>query len=431
MAEKQDEQPKMPAEMMKKTTSIAEQAALRAQQMKFKQKLCAIQLSDNHSSAVAALKKPSQPPQVPARGDSVLTKKPPEIPPKRTGLKKVDGSVDSVDSASRTPPPLPQKPSSVQNSPLLGTKRPVPPTPQMLSKFDRPPANLPQTTMASTNPFSGSINSPQLNQRFNQNSINNNNAMQRNSVPISTASSSSASSKNGTPTPAKKPISPIDDFSSEDALRGIESGLRNMERAMQEQMNMRSLEVAAAAAAKNDKRNFNPIDFKRNIGGSATSLDDCGNNGASAQNLSVIESMRMALGKNLRSMERGFSMDQMRLDQMHLTNSMRALEANTGNGNTGQRPNMIENHMKSLDRSLPLELQYSRHTRSQSQQESVEQLRQIVPNQITSSNATSVSREDMRLRRRSSHDENQISQAQNNNPGKILCIINYQLNQSF
>lgn len=449
MAEKQGEKPKMPAEMMKKATSIAEQAALRAQQMKFKQKLCAVQLSDNHSSAVAALKKP-QPPQVPARGDSVLTKKPPEIPPKRTSLKKPDGSVDIVDSANKTPPPLPQKPSSVQNSPLLGTKRPVPPTPQMPCKFDRPPANLPQTaTNASTNPFSSQMNSPQLNQRFNQNSVNNhnnNNGMQvtsiaqRNSVSVSTASSSSASSKIGITTPAKKLISPIDDFSSEDALRGIESGLRNMERAMQEQMNMRSLEMAAAAAAaiaaqaaKNDKRNFNPIDFKRNIGGSVTSLDGSGNNGASAQNLSVIESMRMVLGKNLRSMERGFSMDQMRLDQMHLTNSMRALEANSGNGNTAQRPNMIENHMKSLDRSLPLELQYSRHTRSQSQQESVEKLRQNVPNQISSSNATGVSREDMRLRRRSSHDENQISQAQNNNAGinimyNIIIINN---NQSF
>lgn len=445
MAEKQGEKPKMPAEMMKKTTSIAEQAALRAQQMKFKQKLCAVQLSDNYSSAVAALKKP-QPPQVPARGDSVLTKKPPEIPPKRTGLKKLDGSVDCVDSPNKTPPPLPQKPSSAQNSPLLGgTKRPVPPTPQMPSKFDRPPANLPPTTIASTNPFCSPMNSPQLNQRFNQNNGNYNNgtqvtsiAQQRNSVPVSTASSSSASSKNCTPTPAKKPISPIDDFSSEDALRGIESGLRNMERAMQEQMNMRSLEVAAAAAAavaqaaKNDERNFNPIDFKRNIGGSATSLDGSANDGASAQNLSVIESMRMALGKNLRSMERGFSMDQMRLDQMHLTNSMRALEIKSGNGNTGQRPNMTENHMKSLDRSLPLELQYSRHTRSQSQQESVEQLRQNLPNQITGSNATGVSREDMRLRRRSSHDENQISQAQNNNAGKILCILSIITNnQSF
>lgn len=187
---------------------------------------------------------------------------------------------------------------------------------------------------------------------------------------------------------------------------------------MQEQMNIRSIEAAAAAAQKNDKRNqFNPMEFKRNIGGSVTSLDGT-NNGPLAQNMSVIESMRLALGKNMRSMERGFSMDQMRLDQMHLNNSMRNFEANTGNNlNTGSRP-FENNHMKSLDRNLPLELQYSRHHhRSQSQQEVVEQLRQNLVNPITSS-ATGISRDDIRLRRRSSHDENQMTQAQGGSSGE-------------
>lgn len=442
MAEK-EEKPPMPAEMLKTNQGIAAQAALRAQQIMFRQKLNSVSISgENTTSAAVALKKTAPPPQVPARGDSVLTKKPPEVPPKRNSLKK---PIDEADGGTPTkkPPPLPQKPASAQNSPLATPKhkdkpiRPVPPTPQMPSKFDRPPANLPPpippitATMASTNPFANLRNSPQLNQRPNQPSANNSPQLSnapRNIIASTTAttitaiqtstttSSSSASSKNTTPTPAKKPISPIEDFSSEDALRGIESGLRNMERAMQEQMNMRSIE--AAALAKNDNRNFNPMEFKRNIGGSATSLDGSGNNvvTATSQNMSVIESMRLALNKNMRSMERGFSMDQMRLDQTHLNNSMRNFEANSGVNANNAVPRPFENHMKSLDRNLPLELQYSRnHNRSHSQQEVVDQLRQNIPNPVTG-----LSRDDIRLRRRSSHDENQLTQAQtqNNNTGK-------------
>lgn len=425
MAEK-EEKPQMSSDVLKANQGIAAQAALKAQQIMFRHKLAAVAISGENSttSAAAALKK-SAPPAVPARGDSVLTKKPPEVPPKRNSLKK---PVDGEEGASKEPPPLPKKPGSAQNSPLATPKhkdkpiRPVPPTPQMANKFERPPASLPQPTIASTNPFANLRNSPQLNQRPNQPSANNSPQLSSAARSVTT-SSSSASSKNTTPTPAKKQISPIEDFSSEDALRGIESGLRNMERAMAEQMSIRSME--AAAQAKNDKRNFNPMEFKRNIGGSANSLDGSGNNVATAQNMSVIESMRMALNKNLRSMERGFSMDQMRLDQMQLNNSMRNFEANSNQSNGVQRP--FENHMKSLDRNLPLELQYSRHNRSQSQQDSVEQLRQNLVNAAggppisAAPNGTGLSRDDIRLRRRSSHDENQTqAQNNNNNPGKMV-----------
>lgn len=457
MAEK-EEKPQLSSEVLKANQGIAAQAALRAQQIMFRQKLNAVAISGDGSSttsAAAALKK-SAPPQVPVRGDSVLSKKPPEIPPKRNSLK----SIGDDTNASKQPPPLPQKPTnSAQNSPLPAPKlkdkpqigmRPVPPTPQMPAKFDRPPANLPPpppptngastaTVLPSTNPFANLRNSPQLNQ---SRSNNNSNASSASITPPSTATSS----KTATPKPVKKPsISPIEDFGAEDALRGIESGLRNMERAMAEQMNMRSIEAAATAAAiaaqANDKRAaFNAIDFKRSMGGSVTSLDGSGNNimtssttssssaSSSAQNMSVIESMRLALNKNMRSMERGFSMEQMRMDQMHLNNSMRNFEANgvngSGVGGGIQRP--FENHMKSLDRNLPLELQYSRHTRSHSQQETlVEQLRHHnLVNPIAAAAAAAhsagavgggLSRDDIRLRRRSSHDENQLAQAQAQN----------------
>ncbi|XP_055307857.1 dystrophin-like [Sitodiplosis mosellana] len=419
MAEKEDK-PKVSVEVMKANQGIAAQAALRAQQMMFRQKLNSVSISSESAttSAQTALLKKVTPPTVPARGDSVLTKKPPEIPPKRSSLKKpiIDGSEEL---ASKHPPPLPQKPNSAQNSPIAAPKlkekphalRPVPPTPQIPVKFDRPPANLPEATITSTNPFNNLRNSLQHIQRPNQQSGNT--LPQIMKAPQGTTVSTTSSSS--TTTTARQ-ISPIEDFSSEDALRGIESGLRNMERAMQEQMNkqmnIRSME--AAAQTQNEKRIFNPMEFKRHIGGSVNSLDGSGSTvpTTSTQNMSVIESMRLALNKNMRSMERGFSMDQMRLDQMHLNNSMRNFEANAGNANGGQKP--FENHMKSLDRNLPLELQYSRHNRSQSQQEMVDQMRQNMPNPLTG--PTTLSRDDIRLRRRSSHDENQMTQTQNNNP---------------
>lgn len=86
-----EEKPKMSAEMIKSNQEIAAQAALRAQQIMFRQKLNA--LNESHSASSSPKKAP--PPQVPARGDSTLTKKPPEIPPKRNSLKKPnDGEKD-------------------------------------------------------------------------------------------------------------------------------------------------------------------------------------------------------------------------------------------------------------------------------------------------------------------------------------------------
>lgn len=385
MAEK-EEKPKVCAEVVKANQGIAAQAALRAQQIMFRQKLNSVSISSESAttSAQKALLKKATPP-VPARGESTLTKKPPEIPPKRNSLKQTKDSCGQ--QLCKQPPPLPQKPNSPLTTPKLKEKplRPVPPTPQ-ISKIDRPPANLPQSTTASTNPFNSLRNSPQSNQQ------------NISTILISTNVSSNLDKNT---TMAKRQMSPIEDLSSEDALRGIESGLRNMERAMQEQMNIRSIESAPQIQNEKCITQFNPI----RIGGSIAPLNDGRNKleSASTQNMTVIESMRLALNRNMRSMERGFSMDQ-----------MRNLETNNDNANGGQRS--FENHMKSLDRNLPLELQYSRHNRSQSQQEIVDQIRHNIPNLLTG--AIILSREDIRLRRRSSHDENQMMQTQKNNTGK-------------
>lgn len=239
------------------------------------------------------------------------------------------------------------------------------------------------------------------------------------------------------PPKAKTIASPADDHSSEDALRGIESGLRNMERAMQEQMQARSFEQAQK---KFDAMSFNPMEFKNTMrsmgGGSISSLE------ATSQNPKSFENSRMGLNPNHRSMERGFSMDQMRLENLQASagpgnnpNIRSAIEEIKLKGLVAehqvQRPPPPENHMRSLDRSLPLELQYSRH-RAQEVSDFREQLRQQLGRQQqqqqqqsviqpvssqtgANSNSTSVSREDLRMRRRSSHDENQIAQGV---PGK-------------
>lgn len=273
--------------------------------------------------------------------------------------------------------------------------------PQVIQKPSNPPIALPKFGEKITNSPQFTIrgqNSPQLNQRPN--------------MPNSPLPSK----------PVPKSLSPSEDHSSEDALRGIESGLRNMERAMQEQMNLRSMEAAAASNHHNlENLNFRPIDFTKRTMGSITSLD------GSSQNMRTIENLRLGLNPNMRSMERGFSMDQMRLENLHHGNP-RIMESNPNIRSAIEEMKMkgiiehnvrpVEHHMRSLDRNLPLELQYSRH-RSQEIADFRDQFRQLSNsgqgNGVAAQPRQGLSREDLRIRRRSSHDENQISQGV---PGK-------------
>lgn len=438
-----NQKPEIAPEIPKITSELAAQAALRAKEM----------LSNK---AADASKKA---PEIPARANPDTHKVPPEIPPKRMSLKKAASEQSPSPAMGRAPPPLPQKPSSVQNSPQLVHKfkdKPLPNSPQQQSGLARPPGtpqmvhkapekpvgsplssvNAPQSqpqqqTLPAQKPSNSpqfgtrNINSPQLNFRSQPQSATN-------------------SPQIGTKKPTPKAISPTEDFGSEDALRGIESGLRNMERAMQEQMNLRSLE-AAAASQKPDNLNF---EFKsgniRSVG-SITSLD------GSSQNLKRMGPMEPQV---YRGLERNLSMDQMRLDNFTSGNMMRSMESNPNirttldeiklRGQASQEHSYPrEHHMRSLDRNLPLELQYSRH-RSQDYPASVlagdfiEQIRYQLatgggnmnppgagnpvflqgPNsgllhqqqQQQQRSSTGLSREDLRLRRRSSHDETQFSQ---------------------
>lgn len=427
MSSETNKVPEMSAEMLRNTQDIAAQAALRAQQMLRK-------VGGDSQRSITA-------PDVPARGD--VGHKAPEIPPKRQSLKKA--SQVAADHAQKPlqkpPPPLPQKPSSAQNSPQLMAKfsainnnnesvrnspqlsmRPLPSTPQMIQKFNKnAPASPQMMPKFDVEKIVSATNSPQFMTRNSHPAAPQ--LSQRNSIPNQ---HTAAASK------PMKPLSPADDFSSEDALRGIESGLRNMERAMQEQMNMRSIE--AANHPKLEQMQYNPMEFKsggiRTVG-SLTSLD-----GAS-QNIRNLDTVRLAMtAGNMRSMERGFSMDQMRLENLHhgggggggvggmncSQTNMRSMESNPNirsaieemkmKGIVDHNVRPVEHHMRSLDRSLPLELQYSRH-RSQEVLDYRDQLRQMqnaggmMPPNIRQGG---LSREDLRMRRRSSHDENQISQ---------------------
>lgn len=418
--------PEMTPEMLRKGSDLAAQAALRAQQIQRK-------------SAESKV-----PPEVPARGDG--GKAAPEIPPKRLNLKKNGPPEISPKPVPKQPPPLPQKPvqSAIQNSPQVLPKLTdnirnspqlvrAPPTPQMQAKFEKPMMAAPQVMQKFNDKPSNSPialpkfgekitnspqfiirnqNSPQLNQRSN---------ISNSPIPL-------------TNKVIPKPISPSEDHSSEDALRGIESGLRNMERAMQEQMNLRSIE-AASNHHNLENLNFRPMDFAKRAMGSITSLD------GSSQNMRAIENMRVGLNQNMRSMERGFSMDQMRLENLHHGNP-RIMESNPNIRSAIEEMKMkgivehnvrpVEHHMRSLDRNLPLELQYSRH-RSQEIADFRDQFRQLNNggNSAANSAANSIasqprpgglSREDLRIRRRSSHDENQISQGV---PGKTIGRSNF------
>lgn len=446
-----DKTPEINAEVLRNTSAIAAQAALRGQQM--------LRKSADQKA----------PPDVPARGGNEFGKVPPEIPPKRQSLKRMSLGDEPPNSSppliQRPPPPLPQKPlGSQQNSPLLLPKfgesprqspqlgmRGAPPTPQMSAKFEKFVPTSPQVPLKFNDKIApipqfamiSQSNSPQMSRVAGN--------------PMTHSPQLGVRPMMKVPPPAaKQAASPSEDLSSEDALRGIECGLRNMERAMQEQINMRSMEAAAAAAAashhqKLESMNFNPMEFKnmRGMGGgSITSLD------GSAQNMKALESMRMAgagssggiMSQNIRSMERGFSMDQMRLENLHhggigggtgIVNAgsvsglpnMRPMDSNPNIRSAIEEMKMkglvdhsnvrpVENHMRSLDRSLPLELQYSRH-RAQEVTDFRDQMRQQLGRQQQQV-SSGVSREDLRMRRRSSHDENQISQGV---PGNFLNLF--------
>lgn len=385
-------QAEVSSEILRATQDIAAQAALRAQERL--QKVREPPLPPQPGSDV---------PEIPARNSGVFQKAP-DIPPKKF-------------ASNNVPPPLPQKPQARNDNGIYA-----------------------QTTST------GVAASGQLNEK----------PRHLNYLP-QVPSRNMADKTSGTQVPPKngnsngqlemklkRLDSPTEDTSSVDALRGIESGIRNMERAMQEQLSMRSIEV--------DASRFNAPEFRaglRNIG-SLTSFE-----GLTPPQYMINNSNTNGPASRPIGLERGISMDQMRMDSQ-----LRSLESNPNirgaaeemiikpndvNGGGKARP--IEQHMRSLDRSLPLELQYSRnhHRQQQLQQQQLLLQQQLVTKVMNAPDPNRhmdmlnqfigrgplnpgvpgasgpmpnlAGRDDAKIRRRSSHDENQILQTTAAAPG--------------
>lgn len=378
MAQPESQGHELSFELLKNTQQIAEQAAMRAKEMAMRSKV----------------------PEIPMRGGNGEPQRAPEIPPKRLNLKKLidENGTNGDDSgkpipvpqrnqARKVPPPIPQKPSSATNSPRLQDKLTHPPPIQLhpQNMFHERVSQSPQLSAKNQN-IVNILNSPLFQQRANQYKLQQHQVQQQQSQMI-----------------RQQQMKPDEDFGSEDALRGIERGLKNMERAMQEQMTMRNMD-----GGKGGEMQFNPMEFKRSLGGgSINSLD--------GQNMRMMSGgMRLNFDGqqwNQRGIERNISMDQMRLEALQGTGPMKNIPMDFS-----QQPK--HNIYRSLDRTLPLELQFSRHR----QQQEFEFMRQNNQN-MTQRQPQALSREDVNLRRRSSHDETQFI-LQQQKPGNATSVDN-------
>ena len=115
MAQPETQGNELSFELLKNTQQIAEQAAIKAKEI--------------------AMRSSSKVPEIPLRG-GIEQQKAPEIPPKRLSMKKIADEQQNVLNGNDTkpipvpqrnqmhkvPPPIPQKPSSAQNSPRLNDK---------------------------------------------------------------------------------------------------------------------------------------------------------------------------------------------------------------------------------------------------------------------------------------------------------------------
>ncbi|XP_061395210.1 dystrophin-like, partial [Musca vetustissima] len=337
--------PKMSSEIPRLSSELAAQAAIRAQQILRKQSS-----QEEHPPPMgmgggggvkpplhlppkpAGSQPPPLPPQhnkpvpaIPARSSDRST--PPEIPPKRHSLKSLPDGFN-LPPPGRQPPPLPRKPASAQSSAQNSAQN----SPLSMAKFkDKPPVppEKPEPKRSS-NPFDipldKNVPSPA--------------PTRASDVKKSSTASSSASSSSR--------ISPTEDFGSEDALRGIESGLRNMERAMQEQMNLRSFEaqnnfdMQFKAALSSGNRHVSAVNIRAAAYERNLSLDENSVQNAAAAARQSIEEIKQLRAQAL---------------QNSSTNNLSQLEQSQQQA----MRSTIEHHMRSLDRNLPLELQYSRH----------------------------------------------------------------------
>uniref|UniRef100_A0AAG5DHD3 Uncharacterized protein n=2 Tax=Anopheles atroparvus TaxID=41427 RepID=A0AAG5DHD3_ANOAO len=231
------------------------------------------------------------------------------------------------------------------------------------------------------------------------------------------ARSNEASAKDPTimTKPTTKPAK-LEDYGSEDALRGIESGLRNVERAIKEQMSLRS------SVDVEEQNNIpHPMKFGRmelmnkhsGSMGSAISLDNPYEGPASSSGVvQAFKFDRFDHSQKTISMERGVSMEKLRYDAGG-NGGFTDLNTNGMDHGIHQRP--VEHQFRSLDRHLPLEMQYGSSQQRQRSQEMEFIKQQLLPVIARNKDSNSLNRQmglskdDLRSRRRSSHDESLFS----------------------
>ncbi|XP_052894793.1 dystrophin [Anopheles moucheti] len=346
----------------------------------------------------------AKPPEIPVRVGAGSVKAP-EIPPKNLtkrpttiGASNKDENIPSASMllsqrvAPNRAPPLPQKSSSIAQGSSNSTI--LPPAPHPIAPgvgIAASPATV--TTAAASSSSSASVSGAVANR-------------------TNDALGKERSSATKTTTKPTK----LEDYGSEDALRGIESGLRNVERAIKEQMSLRS-----SVEAEEQQSIAHPVKFGRlelmgkhsNSMGSATSLDNPFDGpGTTSGMLQGFKFDRFDQNPKQMGLERGVSMEKLRFDaggsgsfHDHTTNGMEH--------GIPQRP--MEHQFRSLDRHLPLELQYGSSQQRQRSQEMEFIKQQLLPVIARSKETNSLNRQmglskdDLRTRRRSSHDESLFS----------------------
>uniref|UniRef100_A0A182YMZ7 Protein detached n=1 Tax=Anopheles stephensi TaxID=30069 RepID=A0A182YMZ7_ANOST len=341
----------------------------------------------------------AKPPEIPVRVGAGSVKAP-EIPPKNLtkrpttiGASNKDENIPSAGMllsqrvAPNRAPPLPQKPANVVQGSVNSAI--VLPAPQpVIASAGNGASGVPVTTAAS------SVSSGAVPSR------------------MSDASGKERPSAPKTVKPAK-----LEDYGSEDALRGIESGLRNVERAIKEQMSLRS-----SVEAEEQQSISHPVKFGRldlmgkhsNSMGSATSLDNPFEGPTAASGMAQgFKFDRFDQNSKHIGLERGVSMEKLRYDSGG-TGSFHDHNTNGMEHGIPQRP--MEHQFRSLDRHLPLELQYGSSQQQRQRSQEMEFIKQqllpvIARNKETNSlnRQIGLSKDDLRTRRRSSHDESLFS----------------------
>ncbi|XP_061510177.1 dystrophin isoform X2 [Anopheles gambiae] len=347
----------------------------------------------------------TKPPEIPVRVGAGSVKAP-EIPPKNLtkrpttiGAASKDENIPSAGMllsqrvAPNRAPPLPQKLANAAQGSINSTAI-IQPAPQPVGSSVGVSGGIAVTTTTTTAAAAALV------------------------APMPTRTIDAISKDRPVTAKTSKPAK-LEDYGSEDALRGIESGLRNVERAIKEQMSLRSsVELEEHQNNITHQVKYGRLDLMgkhTNSMGSATSLDNPFDAApASAPGIAQgFKFDRFDQNPKQIGLERGVSMEKLRYD----AGGSGSFHDHSSNGTEHVMPQRPMDHQfRSLDRHLPLELQYGNSQQQRQRSQEMEFIKQqllpvIARNKETNSlnRQMGLSKDDLRTRRRSSHDESLFS----------------------